>query len=61
MKIKPGDTASLSKTISDSDIRAFADVSGDHNPLHLDDTFARQTRFGRRIAHGMLSASSISA
>ena len=61
MKIKPGDTASLSKTITDNDIRAFADVSCDHNPLHLDEAFAQQTRFGRRIAHGMLGASLISA
>ena len=61
MKFKPGDTASLSKTIGDDDIRAFADASGDHNPLHLDEEFAKQTRFGRRIAHGMLSASLISA
>ncbi len=61
MKFKPGDTASLSKTISDNDIRAFADATGDRNPLHLDEEFAKQTRFGRRIAHGMLSASLISA
>ena len=61
MKIKPGDTASLSRTISDDDIRAFADATGDRNPLHLDEEFAQQTRFGRRIAHGMLSASLISA
>ena len=61
MKFKPGDTASLSKTISDDDIRAFAEASGDHNPLHLDEEFAKGTRFGRRIAHGMLSASLISA
>ena len=61
MKFKTGDTASLSKTIGDDDIRAFADASGDHNPLHLDEEFAKQTRFGRRIAHGMLSASLISA
>jgi acyl dehydratase len=61
MKIKPGDTASVSKTITDDDIHKFADVSGDHNPLHLDDEFARTTRFGRRIAHGMLSASLISS
>ncbi len=61
MKFKQGDSASLSKTISDDDIRAFADVTGDRNPLHLDEEFARQTRFGRRIAHGMLSASLISA
>jgi len=61
MKFKPGDTASLSKTIGDDDIRAFSNASGDHNPLHLDEEFARQTRFGKRIAHGMLSASLISA
>jgi len=61
MKFKPGDTASLSKTIGDEDIRAFAKASGDYNPLHLDEEFAKQTRFGRRIAHGMLSASLISA
>lgn len=61
MKFKPGDTASLSRTISVDDIRAFANATGDHNPLHLDEDFAKQTRFGKRIAHGMLSASLISA
>jgi 3-hydroxybutyryl-CoA dehydratase len=61
MKFKPGDTASLSRTISDDDIRAFANATGDRNPIHLDEEFAQQTRFGRRIAHGMLSASLISA
>ena len=61
MKFKLGDTASLSRTISDADIRAFADATGDRNPLHLDEEFAKQTRFGRCIAHGMLSASLISA
>lgn len=61
MKFKLGDTASLSRTISDADIRAFAEATGDRNPLHLDEEFAKQTRFGRRIAHGMLSASLISA
>jgi len=61
MKFKVGDKAAISKTITDDDIRKFADASGDHNPLHLDEEFARTTRFGQRIAHGMLSASLISA
>jgi 3-hydroxybutyryl-CoA dehydratase len=61
MNFKVGDTASLSKTITDEDINAFACVSGDSNPLHLDDDYAASTRFGGRIAHGMLGASLISA
>ena len=61
MKLRIGDTASRTKTITDADVRAFAEVSGDHNPLHLDDEFAATTRFGKRIAHGMLGASLISA
>jgi len=61
MKFKIGDSASISKTITDRDIQAFADVTGDQNPVHLDDEYAAKTRFGRRIAHGMLSASLISA
>jgi 3-hydroxybutyryl-CoA dehydratase len=42
-------------------VRAFAEVSGDHNPLHLDDEYAASTRFGKRIAHGMLTGAFISA
>jgi len=61
MTLQVGDTASLSKKITDEDIRAFAAVTTDHNPVHLDDDFARATKFGRRIAHGMLGASLISA
>jgi len=61
MRFKAGDTASITKAITDEEIRKFADASGDHNPLHLDEEFAKTTRFGRRIAHGMLSASLISA
>jgi len=60
MNLRVGDTASLTKTITDADIRAFAELAGDHNPLHLDDEYAATTRFGRRIAHGMLAASLIS-
>jgi acyl dehydratase len=61
MALQVGETASLSKTITDDDIKAFAELTGDHNPVHLDDGFAQTTKFGRRIAHGMLSASLISA
>ncbi len=45
---------SAQRTISDADIVAFAELSGDHNPVHLDDTFARGTLFRGRIAHGLL-------
>lgn len=60
MNFKPGDSATYSKTITDDDIRAFADLAGDYNSAHLDDEYSRKTRFGRRVAHGMLSASLIS-
>ncbi len=58
---KVGDTASLSKSISMDEIGQFAKVSGDVNPVHVDDEFAKKTRFGGRIAHGMWTASLISA
>jgi 3-hydroxybutyryl-CoA dehydratase len=61
MNIRVGETAELSKTITDEDVRAFADLTGDHNPVHLDDDYASGTRFGRRVAHGMLTASLISS
>ena len=56
-----GDSAEITKTIEQADIQAFADATGDHNPVHVDEAFAQTTRFGRTIAHGMLSASLISA
>lgn len=59
--IKVGDKASFSKTVSDKDIVSFAEVTGDSNPLHLDEAYASKTRFKGRIAHGMLSAGFISA
>jgi 3-hydroxybutyryl-CoA dehydratase len=58
--LEVGMSATYSKTITDADITIFAGVSGDTNPVHLDDGFAAQTLFGERIAHGMLSASFIS-
>lgn len=60
-EIQIGDTASMSKRISDKDVRTFADVSGDRNPVHLDDDFAATTMFKKRIAHGALSSALISA
>ena len=61
MTFKVGDSAEITKTIEQSDIDAFANVTGDHNPVHVDEEFAKTTRFGKRIAHGMLTASLISA
>lgn len=59
--LKIGDSALLSKTFSDEDVQAFAAVSGDKNPVHLDEIYAATTPFKKRIAHGMLTASLISA
>jgi 3-hydroxybutyryl-CoA dehydratase len=61
MNLKVGDAAETHKTIGDEDVRAFAALTGDRNPVHLDEEYAASTRFGRRIAHGMLGASLISA
>ncbi len=60
-KLNVGDRTSRTMTITDETIRAFADLTGDHNPVHLDDAYAAETRFGRRIAHGMIAAGLISA
>jgi 3-hydroxybutyryl-CoA dehydratase len=56
-----GQSAEVSHTVTDADIRAFAEVSGDNNPVHLDEDYAAATPFKTRIAHGMLSAGYISA
>ena len=61
MTFKVGDSAKITKTIEQADIDAFAAVTGDHNPVHVDEEFAKTTRFGRRLAHGMLTASLISS
>lgn len=58
--LKVGMEASYTRVITDADLRNFADVSGDHNPVHLDEAYAAATMFKGRIAHGMLSASFIS-
>lgn len=61
MDIKLGDRFSKEREVTDELVRKFAEVSGDYNPIHLDDEFAKNTRFGKRIAHGMLSGAFISA
>lgn len=60
-RIRVGDSGSLSKVVTELDVLNFAEASGDRNPVHLDKVFASRTRFGRRIAHGILVAGLISA
>jgi 3-hydroxybutyryl-CoA dehydratase len=59
--LRPGQRSTFSKTITEADIQGFADLTGDNNPLHLDAEFARRSRFGRPVAHGLLVAGMISA
>ena len=59
-QLKPGMSESLAHTVTGRDIELFGEVSGDTNPVHFDEAFARTTIFKGRIAHGMLSASYIS-
>ena len=59
-ELKVGDTARFSKTVSESDVYLFAGVTGDLNPSHVNEDYAKDTFFKTRIAHGMLSASFIS-
>ena len=56
-----GMEASFARTVAESDILGFATVTGDKNPVHLDEAYAAKTMFKTRIAHGMLTASYISA
>lgn len=58
---KLGQEAMLSRTITAEDVEKFAELVGDKNPVHLEEEFARKTRFGKRVAHGMLGASLVSA
>ena len=58
--IKMGQTAEVTRTITENDIQVFGDLSGDYNPLHFNEEWAKTTMFGGRIAHGILSASYIS-
>jgi 3-hydroxybutyryl-CoA dehydratase len=60
-ELSVGQSAELIRTVGEADIQAFAEVTGDNNPVHLDAAYAAGTSFGERIAHGMLSAGYISA
>jgi len=60
-EIEIGMSVSYSQTITDSDIKTFAGISGDRNPVHLDENYAKKSRFKKRIAHGMMTASYFSA
>ena len=56
-----GQSATRTKTIADADLRAYAEITGDYNPLHFDDAFAAATRFGRRVAQGGITAGLLNA
>jgi len=60
-EIKVGDSAQISKTITEGDIELFARVTGDFNPIHLDQAYAEKTMFKGRIAHGLLSVGLLSS
>jgi len=60
-ELKIGDEASLSRTVTEADIILFSGVSGDINPMHLDEEYAKQTIFKGRIAHGMIACSYLTA
>ncbi len=52
--LQVGDSFSATRTISSSDVRLFADITGDDNPIHVDEAYAEDTRFGKPIVHGVL-------
>jgi 3-hydroxybutyryl-CoA dehydratase len=56
-----GQRASLMRTVMDHDLHSFAEVSGDNNPIHINEGFAVRSKFGQRIAHGMFTGSLVSA
>ena len=55
-----GQHVTLTKTFTEDDVQRFVEITGDVNPLHVDEEFAKTTRFGRRVLHGMLTASILS-
>lgn len=59
-ELSVGQSAEFTKTISESDVYLFAGITGDHNPMHVNDVYAKKSRYKERIVHGMLSSSLIS-
>jgi Acyl dehydratase len=55
-ELKVGMTGVMTKQVTEDDVDTFARVTGDYNPMHVDEEFAEKTQFHKRIAHGMLSA-----
>lgn len=60
-KIEIGMRVSYSQTITDADIKAYAGLSGDHNPVHVNQEYAEESRYGKRLAHGLMSVGFFSA
>jgi len=61
MQVEIGEKTAFSKTVTDADIALFAALSGDFDPIHVDEEYAKQTPFGRRIAHGIFVLGLLSA
>lgn len=61
LALRIGQSATRTKTVTDADLRAYAGITGDYNPLHFDDAFAAATRFGRRVAQGGIAAGLLNA
>jgi acyl dehydratase len=61
LKLRAGQSARRTKTVTEADLRLFAEITGDYNPLHFSDDFAKRTRFGRRVAQGGIAAGLLNA
>jgi 3-hydroxybutyryl-CoA dehydratase len=61
LKLRVGQVTRRTKTITEADLRLFAEITGDYNPLHFSDDFAARTRFGRRVAQGGIAAGLLNA
>ena len=59
--VQVGESATFSKKVTEADVAAFAELSGDFDPIHMDEAYAARSRFGRRIAHGVLAMAPLSS